>query len=58
MISLENADYTQPGTGTSFDNPVVVNVSWFTDAGDQHSCSGTYVPMCGAVKFDNGSSGN
>lgn len=58
VISLEKADYTQPGAGTSFDNPVIVNVSWYADAGAQHSCSGTYVPMCGAVKFDNGSSGN
>ena len=58
VIALEHDSYAQPGAGTPLVNPVVVNVSWFVDAGDQHSCSDTYVPLCGAVPFDNGSGGN
>lgn len=58
LLAHDGDDYTQPGAGTALDNPVVVNISWFHDAGDQHSCSGTYVPLCGAVTFNNGSSGN
>lgn len=58
VLSHEQDNYTQPGAGTELTNPVVVNVSWFADAGDQHSCSGTYVPLCGAVEFDNGSGGD
>ncbi|MDC8011833.1 lipase family protein [Tahibacter soli] len=58
LLIHDGDDYTQPGAGTALTNPVVVNISWFADAGDQHSCSGTYVPLCGAVSFNNGSSGN
>lgn len=58
VIALEHDSYAQPGAGTALTNPIVVNVSWFADAGDQHSCSMTYVPLCGAVPFDNQSGGS